>query len=327
MISALAFNDCIAVASTNVRAFGDTVAGTLPNVQEFASLDENQQFNYKVSVVDLDDVKMIAYSQNGVYAALGLDEGIEFIIPLTGSNSCIVSRTSQDFHAGSAALFLVDGESKFTSSGSGVHIRLDRECLAKVWLSMNSGDDRKIMISETRALALLRGSVSFQLLFINLFRQIDTLKGSTQMLRRFGLVDTTYRLCAGLLQDTSFFMDEFAAKKKSVHQREIAELCEWLNSRLTYVVSLTDMEQRSGLSARILQYAFKSEFGIGPTEWLRKQRLCAARDVLGDPRIHKSLTSLSYEFCFSSPSEFARFYKQEFGELPSQTARRARKLI
>jgi len=122
-------------------------------------------------------------------------------------------------------------------------------------------------------------------------------------------------------------VNEYVQKKKSLHQKEIMELCEWLNSRLTDVVSLTEMEQHSGLSARTLQYAFKSEFGARPTEWLRKQRLCAARDLLRDQSIQKTLTSLSYEFCFSSPSEFARFYKQEFGELPSQTARRARKKI
>ena len=327
MIPALAFNDSAAVLSTDVRAFGDAVATTIPKIDEFASLDRNQQFHYKVSVIDLDDVKMIAYAQNGVYVSRGRNEGVDFIIPLRGKNSCGVSRTHYNFDAGSSVLMLVDGESQIRSYGNGVHIRLDRAHLSTVWSSMNGADNRRAMSYETNALHFIHGSVSFQILFLNLFRQIDALRGNSRILQRLGIADTAYRLCAGLLQDASFFVDEFAHKKKSLHDQKVSELCDWLNSRLTDAVSLTKLEQQSGLSARILQYAFKSKFGMGPTLWLRKQRLCAARDILLDRNAIISLTDLSYQFCFSSPSEFARFYKQEFGELPSETARRERKRI
>ena len=60
MISALAFNDSTAAVSKDVRAFGDTLAATLPNIEEFGSLDEDNQFHYKVSVIDLDDLDSTA---------------------------------------------------------------------------------------------------------------------------------------------------------------------------------------------------------------------------------------------------------------------------
>ena len=61
---------------------------------------------------------------------------------------------------------------------------------------------------------------------------------------------------------------------------ELAQWCDFLAAHLTQPLTLTQMEQRSGLSARILQYSFHGAYGMGPKEWLRKQRLHAARAIL-----------------------------------------------
>ena len=79
----------------------------------------------------------------------------------------------------------------------------------------------------------------------------------------------------------------------------------------------------SGLSARVLQRSFQKAFGLRPKQWVRKQRLHAARSLLFTSHEPLTITSLAYDFCFASPSEFASHYLLEFGELPSQTLRRA----
>ena len=119
-----------------------------------------------------------------------------------------------------------------------------------------------------------------------------------------------------------FLADEIHFGKRPDVRVEVAQLCEFFRANLKAPISLTEMGRRSGLSARVLQYSFQKAFGLRPKEWLRKQRLHAARAILLKPMQIISITARAYEFCFASPSDFAHRYKLEFGETPSDTIKR-----
>ena len=151
--------------------------------------------------------------------------------------------------------------------------------------------------------------------------QIDSVNGDAVVLGRLGLDDSLLRMCAAILNPSLFFGGNSIDEKVSPSREKIARLCEYLSGNLARPISLTEMEKMSGLSARVLQYTFQNAFGVRPKEWLRKQRLHAIRALLMKPTQQFKLTSLAYDYCFASPSDFARYYKQEFGELPSETIR------
>lgn len=88
-------------------------------------------------------------------------------------------------------------------------------------------------------------------------------------------------------------------------------------------LTLTDLEEVAGLSARALQLQFLKQFGCSPMAWLRDQRLeVANQKLMTDPCI--SVTQVAIDFCFLSPSRFAAAYKAKFGRLPSDSRKNTR---
>ncbi|MGE0153050.1 MAG: AraC family transcriptional regulator [Reyranellaceae bacterium] len=74
-------------------------------------------------------------------------------------------------------------------------------------------------------------------------------------------------------------------------------------------------------SARSLFLLFKRTYGVSPMVFVRQIRLRHARAALSNPAPDTSVTSVGYLCGFSKLSNFARFYYEAFGELPSDTLR------
>lgn len=103
----------------------------------------------------------------------------------------------------------------------------------------------------------------------------------------------------------------------------VAQLCDHMHANLEAGLTLTDLEAFSGLSARSLQLAFKKQLGCSPMQWLTVQKLHKVHDKLLSAHTHESITSVAVTY-FTNLGDFARYYRRQFGELPSQT--RARRL-
>ncbi|MDB5641766.1 MAG: AraC family transcriptional regulator, partial [Hyphomicrobiales bacterium] len=82
--------------------------------------------------------------------------------------------------------------------------------------------------------------------------------------------------------------------------------------------------QAAGCSLRNLQLLFRKDYGRTITERLRDLRLEAARERLLCGRGDDTVTIVALESGFSHLSDFARHYRDAFGEAPSQTAQHAR---
>jgi AraC family ethanolamine operon transcriptional activator len=85
-------------------------------------------------------------------------------------------------------------------------------------------------------------------------------------------------------------------------------------------VYVRDLCRAVAVSERTLEYAFKATVGLGPVAYLAALRLHRARASLqrsaGDPR---TVATIASEWGFGHPGEFARAYRQHFGESPSRT--------
>lgn len=95
-------------------------------------------------------------------------------------------------------------------------------------------------------------------------------------------------------------------------------LLEWLNSRLTEPVSLTEMEARSGYSRRALQRAFQQRFGCGPLQWLRRRRLELALEQLSRADVGDSVAAIARRCGYLSPANFSRDFSRVYGRRPSE---------
>ena len=89
-----------------------------------------------------------------------------------------------------------------------------------------------------------------------------------------------------------------------------------------------DIEQLSAVarvSARTLFRQFKKDRGHSPAEFARRIRLGRARDLLESGNQSTSVTQVAFRCGFQNPGHFAREFRLAFGELPSQTLRRAQR--
>jgi len=98
-------------------------------------------------------------------------------------------------------------------------------------------------------------------------------------------------------------------------RRALEAVEEYIRSRPYAPISLADLVQASGVSARKLNVLCHRLRGVTPMLLLRQVRLDAARArLLADPRA--SVTEVALEYGFGHLGRFSAYYRERFGELP-----------
>lgn len=104
----------------------------------------------------------------------------------------------------------------------------------------------------------------------------------------------------------------------SLDSKRMDDLLDYVNARLCAPLSLYDMAKHVGVSIRTLNALCHAHAGHSPMEFLRNQRLDAARSkLLLDPKTNVTDTATHYGF--GHLGRFSGYYLQRFGELPRQT--------
>jgi AraC-like DNA-binding protein len=112
---------------------------------------------------------------------------------------------------------------------------------------------------------------------------------------------------------------ERPARSLAVHLRR-AEA--FMLERLDQPLTLASVAAHCGVARRTLQLAFQNERGLGPMQWLRRQRLETVRGELMRAATPASVSQTALRFGFTHLGEFSCAYRQAFGETPTQTLRR-----
>lgn len=94
-------------------------------------------------------------------------------------------------------------------------------------------------------------------------------------------------------------------------------------ARLDRPVTVGEMAAQLGVSVRGLQYAFQRVRGAGPRTVLGRLRLERARQRLADPHDDGTVTEVALACGVAHFGRFAAAYAARYGELPSDTRRRA----
>ena len=104
--------------------------------------------------------------------------------------------------------------------------------------------------------------------------------------------------------------------------RLVRDATQLMHERLAEPLALTEISRRLAVSPRTLQLAFRRELDQSPSEWLRVHRLDRAEQLLrsGDPN-YATVTNVAYASGFHHLGEFAKHYKQRFGQSPSAALR------
>ncbi|MFV0295073.1 MAG: helix-turn-helix domain-containing protein [Hyphomicrobiaceae bacterium] len=100
---------------------------------------------------------------------------------------------------------------------------------------------------------------------------------------------------------------------------------EYISAHSSEPIRISDLATQFGVGLRSLQVAFQRRVGCSPREFLIRCRLQNAHQRLLVPGPVDSVTSIAAESGFTDFSYFAKIYRDEFGELPSETLRRGRR--
>lgn len=145
-------------------------------------------------------------------------------------------------------------------------------------------------------------------------------------LEQAGLEPCILRLMAGLLCSDPTTLNPSPAAPSTLSREEMFdELVLWIRTHLHQPIRLEDLEQRSGYSQRSLRNFFQKRFGCAPVEWIRSQRLSAARERLIRPAAGETVSQIANRFGYTNLAHFSRDFHRAHGIPPSQLLRQGRR--
>lgn len=109
----------------------------------------------------------------------------------------------------------------------------------------------------------------------------------------------------------------------TVAPRHVKLAEEYIHANLLEPITIEDLAMASGVSVRSLFAGFKQFRGTSPMKYLRHVRLKQARTDLENANPEATVTNVAMKWGFYQLGRFAVEYRKTFGELPSETIKRA----
>lgn len=325
-IPQLVFGDCNAEKFNNPGEFGSTINKYAPRVRSVSGLGTQNDFKSKFHSVVVNKTRMMAFSHSSLYVEKCEEDDCRIWVPLMGEHYHNNEHGTYRLVESESILFDQSHDKSIKSTrGSSVVIHIDVPRLNGTINAMNGSaqdTDNDLKTDGSTILPLFMCGISFNQIFLNIFNQVDQLNGQPNALAMSGIDEIVYRTIV-LMMNKNLLDEKHLNDRKDLGVRtEIRRLCDYLKTHLEDPINLTVMEKVSGLSSRSLQYGFRKYFGCRPCEWLRNERLNLAKLKLTSSNDNMNITTLVYDLGFPSASLFSKYYKEKFGERPSETLAR-----
>lgn len=99
---------------------------------------------------------------------------------------------------------------------------------------------------------------------------------------------------------------------------------DYIHAHLADLPTIADVAAHCRVGVRALDRGFRRHLGASPWQYMQELRLQAVRDDLLAGRHGGTVTEAALRWGFSNLGTFAARYREHFGELPSESLRRAR---
>lgn len=132
-------------------------------------------------------------------------------------------------------------------------------------------------------------------------------------------------LISHLLQISANLPPQRPISSLPARQLGLGRALEYLRYRMDSRLSIEELYRVAGVSERTLRYAFREEYGLSPTEFMRRRRLHAVRRQLNtSDREHTTVSEVAARYGFTELGRFAAEYRRLFGVRPSDSLRSCR---
>ncbi|MBC3411685.1 AraC family transcriptional regulator [Pseudomonas sp. SWRI107] len=107
--------------------------------------------------------------------------------------------------------------------------------------------------------------------------------------------------------------------------RGLAPILDYIQRNLKLELSPDTLAAQACMSVRSLYVLFERHLGVTPKRYVRQRKLERVHACLSDRSCAvRSVTEIAVEYGFTHLGRFAETYRQQFGELPSETVRNSR---
>lgn len=158
-----------------------------------------------------------------------------------------------------------------------------------------------------------------------LFRYIDrVLLEEPYLADGLALDDQAYRLVAIEIAQKAYPAQ--LARRQTGKRRwssSLDELVDYIASNRCSAITLTELEEQGNYSRRHLQNLFRERFGCTPMQFVRRQRLTAAMELLQAAEEGTTVSRVARDCGYRSISNFSSDFQRVFGVQPSQVLRRS----
>lgn len=108
----------------------------------------------------------------------------------------------------------------------------------------------------------------------------------------------------------------------------VQRLIDYIDQNLKQELSNDALAQYLNISQRSLYALFDNQLGSTPRQFIRQRKLERIHTCLSDPNCTvRNLTELALDYGFTHLGRFSDSYRQQFGELPSETLKRRNTLL
>lgn len=118
-----------------------------------------------------------------------------------------------------------------------------------------------------------------------------------------------------------YVITDMEVKKYMSRENEIFKnVFIYIEENLPEKLTVEEIARHVYLSPTYLQSVFKENFGVPLAEYVRKQKLKRALDLLYNTE--KKISDIAYDSGFEHESSFIRSFKREFGITPGEARRK-----
>ncbi|MFG6414550.1 helix-turn-helix domain-containing protein [Roseateles sp. DC23W] len=322
--SALLFGNDHCKRFNSPQDLADALLPFWPHLQDMETVPGHGAFQGRLAALPMPGLSALAVGVSGLRMAVHDNVSTALTFPLQGNTLLRIDGRRFNEYAGSGCFFIPAGTGPQYAECSGHNacmLQIDRQLLthaARAVLGLQPGEPVELDCDRPRVVGAEVGPATLALAR-HLGATMELHACNPQLLDRLGFQDFVYRQLVLLFRpDWQSAVRQQRQPSGGPRRRAIDRVCDAMLSDLSGRHTVSALSALSGMSARGLQYAFKSRFGQSPLQWLREQRLeHARRKLLGGT--HDSITQIAMDCGFATASSFSAFYRSRFGELPTAT--------
>lgn len=155
----------------------------------------------------------------------------------------------------------------------------------------------------------------------------DGLNAGSPLLAHHGMLSTVEQMITTALLYTQphSYSDELTRAEASATSRVVRDVVGFIDETTALPTTTAELAAFAGVSERSLQRAFREQLGVSPMRYVSDVRLRRVHEELRHAGRSGTgtVTQIAARAGVSNFGRFARVYRERYGELPSETKRRA----